>query len=273
MGSKQAPFIFLRGCLEPGLGDALQIATMKQLQKQLGEPRLQEENRHNIADCHAIATHSGSNVHVFVPRGGGPGYSTAPCVQPLLMAFVCVFRQKNQPIFMTIAEMLTALGSDEAKIYARALREGRHFGIWEVQRFFGSKPGAPAWHIDGATSLLHLSVTLGGQRELLVEYNESGKSKVEAAKMSKGDVYLSSPFLFRHGVQHTQGAKFHEASMSIQMRLAFTNSSESKRMNHLRNNKVWEVTKVIASVLDGSSVQLPSLQEVQHELERLCPGR
>jgi len=274
-GNQRAPFINLQGRLEDDLVEFLTKATMQQLTGQLGDAELRKSNQRHVAEWHAVASHAHAALHIFVPRGGGPGFSSAPVVAPALMAFAEAFRHKNACAFFTIEERLNILDSKVAKTCASAFREGRHFGVWEVQRFYGTHKRECGWHIDGATSLMHLAVTLGGQRDLKVEYACGSKpkdpTKKETATMTRGDVYLSSPFLFHHGVQFKESSRFEDASLSIQMRIGFTSKSESQWINHMRNGEMLAVANVIADVLEAAPVEMPSLDEVKLELQRLWP--
>merc|ERR1711879_758165 len=84
-------------------------------------------------------------------------------------------------------------------------------------------------HRDGAASLLHMGLTLGGCRTLRVgafaEPNEvSTKEKdvwdtwnwchigqltrdLKDIKMSKGSAYISAPYCFEHGVRFEEGTR------------------------------------------------------------------
>jgi len=261
-GGQRAPFINVSGTLEQPLFDLLRRETIDALRHQLGG-KLLESNKVKITDWHAVVR--GRRLTISVPRPG-PGHTSVPSAPDSLMTFIEAFRGANGDIFREMAQRMRQLGSEAGRIVAQAIEEGRIFGILEVQTYHGGRSKDAGWHIDGATSLLHLSITLGGARELLVEYadkaDKGSRSHKVPQPMSSGDVYLSSPFLFYHGVKHQHSSSFDGGSLAIQMRIGFTSKDHFRKLNDMRNSEMRKVAEVVADVLGRSSVKLPTYADV-----------
>lgn len=127
------------------------------------------------ADWHTLPT-VGVEGEVFVPRKADVGLvRRAP---PRFLAFVTAFRNVNKAVFMLIADVLLgiararlrqtppAAGSRLFECIATSLQKQRHFGILEAQVRWSKQGMRGQSHKDGATSLLHLGLTLGGERSL-----------------------------------------------------------------------------------------------------------
>jgi hypothetical protein len=273
---KRAPFNNLQGKLEGPLVSLLYEKVMLQLRNQLGKNRLMSANQAHVADWHAVTRHAATPMQIFVPRPGG-GFKPTPSANPTLMAFATAFRATNVAIFQTMVERLRRLDSDLAQIIADTIEQDRHLGVCEVQFFHGTRNRKCGWHIDGATSILHFAVTLAGERDLSVEYAENSRKHAacskETKRMHSGDVYLSSPYLFNHGVHFRESKKPEDGSLSIQMRMGYTSKSQSKpAFNHNRGGQMRKVAEVISGVLNESLVQVPTLADVEFWSEQLQSG-
>jgi len=129
------------------------------------------------ADWHSVP-HLGSRCGLFVPRRAE--WSSVTRAPPRIAAFMMAFRAVNQPLWSAIIDALTGLRlarereSEEYRaegrgkllgVFAECFKNQRHFGIVEAQVRFGVRGRQPS-HKDGATSLLHMGLTLGGRRTL-----------------------------------------------------------------------------------------------------------
>lgn len=119
------------------------------------------------ADWHTLAPGA---KEVFQPRRAA--VVKMPQAPPRIYAFAKAFRDQNIPVWNSIAHSLRALKMEPsedvgslADIFLHALQERLHFGTVEVQVGRGNQITLPS-HKDGASSLLHLSLTLGGCRTL-----------------------------------------------------------------------------------------------------------
>ena len=189
------------------------------------------------ADWHASAFWGASKI--FVPRID----QFLPSKQPPLriLAFLEAFRQVSGSTWSRIADALESLShtaeceqemelKEIASIFCRALEEQNHFSGVEAQIWRGGHLIMDS-HTDGATALLHLSLTLGGHRTVRVGHfrerhspyrpqdsrrrgkppgdevsvwNEAAYNEEELwdIPQQKGSVYLTSPFCFEHGVRY-----------------------------------------------------------------------
>eukprot|EP00415_Alexandrium_ostenfeldii_P004514 UN4514 len=148
-------------------------------------------------------------------------------------------------------------------------------------------------HIDGATSLLHLGLTLAGQRtvRLGVFSSPDAESKSEISVwnselwsednlkdelMTEGKAYISSPFCFEHGVHYARTER-HEPVTALQFRLAFRGEIGPELNNARAEGTMHWISRVIAGVLavagDGGMLRMPCLDEVKAAESRLAAAR
>lgn len=193
------------------------------------------------ADWHATAFWGASRI--FVPRVDQFMASRPPPLR--ILAFLEAFRGASSPAWARVSEALEELRReaqgrgaaelvDIVRIFQTALREQSHFSGVEAQIWRGGDLIMDS-HTDGATSLLHLSLTLGGCRTLRVgqfrerhapyrpqENRRRGKPPGDEVsvwndkaymveelwdmRQEKGSVYISSPFCFEHGVRYESSA-------------------------------------------------------------------
>ena len=189
------------------------------------------------ADWHA--TSFWGTGRIFVPRVE----KFLPSRQPprRILAFLEAFRQVSGFAWARILQALEGLGEKAAseqrrdlqeivEIFSRAVQEQSHFGGVEAQIWRGGHLVMDS-HTDGATALLHLSLTLGGHRTLRVGHfkerhspyrpqdsrrrgkppgdevsvwNDAAYTEEEIwdIPQRKGSVYVTSPFCFEHGVKY-----------------------------------------------------------------------
>merc|ERR1711988_2043511 len=96
------------------------------------------------------------------------------CAPGRYLAFANAFRYVNRHCFESMAKSLMDLsrnrlredkdGSELIAAVANTLSKGGHFGLIEVQVWWGDEFLTLPSHVDGATSLLDMGLTLGGQR-------------------------------------------------------------------------------------------------------------
>ncbi|CAK9110433.1 unnamed protein product [Durusdinium trenchii] len=245
------------------------------------------------ADWHATAFWGTSKI--FVPRVD----KFLPSRQPPLriLAFLEAFRQVSGRAWSRILDGLQSLSrSDEelelkeiVRIFCKSLREQSHFCGVEAQIWQGGQLVMDS-HTDGATSLLHLSLTLGGHRTLRIGHfkerhspyrpqdnrrrgrppgdevsvwNEAAYAQDELwdIPQSTGSVYLTSPFCFEHGVRYEGDAPV----FALQCRFAFANFSEAQLVNGQRTGNMRRVAEVVSDALvtavDKIELRLPTLEE------------
>lgn len=278
------------------------------------------------ADWHSV--HSwGSVRHVFVPRFGDCiNMRRAP---PRILAFLEAFREVNLHCWYSMLTALEELKNrkDSSKslralvdLVCHVIRERGQFGAIEAQVWWGPESTPTRSHKDGATSLLHLSITLGGHRSLRIGTFEKADSfgpspwvynREEWARwqrfqkcddsappttsevmkennvwddeawreddlrkvgMSAGDIYLSAPFIFEHGVMYDRCTR-HAPIIALQCRTAFQFAKTAFKVNELRSKDMLAVTQVLAKCLreigDNGWLRLPSLWEVAGTEQRI----
>merc|ERR1711879_610534 len=167
--------------------------------------------------------------------------------------------------------------------------EFRHFGAIEAQIWLGNKAMQLPSHKDGATSLLHLGLTLGGQRTLRVGTFPSDSSaspslnpkeenvwnerlwgdRLTDVTMTPGSAYVSSPFCFEHAVKYENTAS---PVIALQFRMAYTQELGTK-LNKERSDDMLEVIKVVSHCLHDCSqagvFRMPSLVDLKDAETRI----
>jgi len=244
------------------------------------------------ADWFAIPS-SQAETEVFVPRMAKMDkMKRAP---PRVEAFAEAFRAVNRETWSIIHDTLAGWrasrgGGRVLDEVAGSFLEHSHFGTIEAQIRWGDTSLLLPSHKDGATSLLHLGVTLGGRRVIRAGVFPSWDSwarseenvwdealweeeHLKEVSMVPGSVYLSSPFCFEHGVRYEETIQ-HDPVIALQFRFAFRGTT-GPDVNAVRNDvEMLDITRVIAGVLkvaaDGGYIRLPSLDEVKSAENRLA---
>lgn len=252
------------------------------------------------ADWHAVP-HLGTEAEVFVPRLAKQGrLIRAP---PRVVAFIMALRAVNQPCWNAVVDGLTALklsreqADDEYRTDGRGsllgtfiecFRNNRHFGVVEAQMLWGDSVPRQKSHMDGATSLLHIGVTLGGHRTLRAgvfstpHEQSSGTTvwdeetwapqQLHEMSMSPGSIYISSPFCFEHAVAYNS-CSADDPILALMLRFAFP-PQLGTLINNMRTEDMLDITAVIANCLEMATSQgqfrMPSLAEVKAGERRLA---
>eukprot|EP00416_Gambierdiscus_australes_P017562 CAMPEP_0171080780 /NCGR_PEP_ID=MMETSP0766_2-20121228/16083_1 /TAXON_ID=439317 /ORGANISM="Gambierdiscus australes, Strain CAWD 149" /LENGTH=322 /DNA_ID=CAMNT_0011538051 /DNA_START=1 /DNA_END=969 /DNA_ORIENTATION=- len=208
---------------------------------------------------------------VFIPRHGARG--PALRAPDHITAFAAAFRAVNASVWEALAARLRSglapRGKEELEglggFFADALDKGQHFGVAELQHFWGEGFDGKM-HVDGTTSTLHLAVSLSGKRRLHVRsaLNKTApECQHDVYEMLPGDVYLSSPATFQHQVSYPT-CDFKNAMASLHMRFLFEPHWWLKKwVNHTRDMDMREVHSAVADVLRNHQIRLPTLVEVK----------
>ena len=214
-----------------------------------------------------------------------------PAASPFTRAFYDAFRVVNREIFDRLKENLIAASSynhtmegDVCYLAAKWIDESKHFGALSIQIHYGKNNDAKlasgvAWHTDAENSLLHLAVTLRGNRVLhsrriqantknstLRQPKSNQQQPIEVLeKQQPGSTYLSSSTLMRHAPQFFD-TDYSTRSIAIHARLLYT-SAEIDHFRRIRTRDSWErLTNVLANVLAAAHLQIPSLAQVESRL-------
>ncbi|EJK44185.1 hypothetical protein THAOC_37297, partial [Thalassiosira oceanica] len=164
---------------------------------------------------HALAT--GGTVYSKNPDPTKGNDFDKPAASRFTRAFYMAFREVNREIFDGLREELVkasshgTTGTDDAcHVLAQWIERGNHFADLSVQIHYGegNRPklvSGAAWHADAENSLLHLALTLRGERKLHTRRNRLASvrgGKLSPAEVvegqSPGDLYLTSSTLVRH---------------------------------------------------------------------------
>lgn len=227
------------------------------------------------ADWHSV--HSwGKEARVFAPRMNE--VITAQRAPIRLIAFLEAFRKVNDNCWKSIQEGLNQLLQEPSKSpdrerLLRLLHEQFEkrcfFSAVEVQAGPSFQKKQMRRHKDGTTSLLHLGITLGGERR--VEVSTHG-SKYDV-KMEAGHFYISSPFLYDHAVTYEVSQRGGGPILALMCRFGFLNETDALWVNHVRGPDMLQVAEIIAHALkdatDQKNLRLPSISEVKSMEERL----
>ena len=203
-----------------------------------------------------------------------------PAAGPFTRAFFDAFRVVNKGVFDGLRENLLGVSSEDDVSYlvAKWIERELHFGDLSIQIHYGrgneeKLVSGAAWHSDAANSLLHLAVTLRGNRVLhskrvqrTANNSIRGQLPMEVLeKQQPGDIYLSSSTLMQHAPEFFE-TDYESRSIAIHARFLYT-SSEANHFYMVRTNDSWEkMTSVLANTLSTADIQIPSLSQVESQL-------
>ena len=222
-----------------------------------------------------------------------------PPASAFTRAFYDAFRHVNKNIFDTLKHNLlkvssynniTMQGEDVCYILAQWIDKGYHFGDLSIQIHYGTGneqklTSGAAWHTDAENSLLHLAVTLRGNRVLhskrlqmqqqsnstttLLRQSPRNQVPVELLeRQTPRDVYLSSSTLIRHAPQFFD-TDYANRVIAIHARILYT-SADVNHFRKVRTKDGWEkLTNVLANTLAAANIQIPSLAQVESSLSML----
>lgn len=234
---------------------------------------------------HALAT--GGTVYSKNPDPTKGNDFDKPAASRFTRAFYMAFREVNREIFDGLREELVkasshgTTGTDDAcHVLAQWIERGNHFADLSVQIHYGegNRPklvSGAAWHADAENSLLHLALTLRGERKLHTRRNRLASvrgGKLSPAEVvegqSPGDLYLTSSTLVRHAPEF-RTTTYEERVVAIHARILYTND-EVWRFRESRTPEGWrKMTEVLSKTLARAKLVVPSLHQVDRQLARL----
>ena len=223
---------------------------------------------------HAMPT-SGPHIGSLNPRTGTA--MDKPAAPIRLRAFLHAFRRKNTG---WIADALGAADSPAGALLRKVWLEERAFSDLAVQVHYGH--GIPAeavgFHTDAHNSLLHMALSLHGGRRLHSmlglggEADGDGRGRGRAQslvveKQAAGDVYVSSPFAFEHGVEYPR-CTFAQRTVAVQCRLLLTHEEVQAMLDRTRPGSYvadgdWKdvLERCISPALLAADLALPTAEE------------
>lgn len=287
---------------EPAAGEGVPVAQHKVwgFAADSSEPILK-------ADWHAIPGFRGES-QIFTPRFGKVGVMrSAP---PRVWAFVEAFRDANSAVWDKILHGLEGLKEREAgrekqpwdevrgmdrlaSIFTSSLQRRNHFGAIEAQVWAGGSISMRS-HMDGATSLMHLGITLGGERVVRISRFAERHSPQRSASYTPDARRM--PWKSRN--RQTRGARndndvwdgnavdaetcldvdmepgsvylsspycfehgvryppsYKEPIIALQCRFALLNETDATHVNGLRDGAMREIATVVAQALSEATTE------------------
>lgn len=296
-GVQSTPLVMIRSSLDEELLQHFQEEHLYSCTEEELNNISELDNRVNIpvyvyeGYYHSLST----NKNVFSrnpnPMIGKDFYK--PAAGPFTRAFFEAFRVVNRDIFDNLRDNLLKASlfnetkkDDVSYLLANWIGQGHHFGDLSVQIHYGRGNeekliSGQAWHTDAVNSLLHLAVTLRGNRVLHSKRIKStskgnrpirGQLPMEILEPQQpGDVYLSSSTLMRHAPQFFD-SDHTTRSIAIHSRFLYT-SADVNHFYSVRTADSWnKMTTVLANTLSTANIQIPSLAQVNSQLLRIQEG-
>ncbi|KAL7480157.1 hypothetical protein ACHAW6_005866 [Cyclotella cf. meneghiniana] len=210
-----------------------------------------------------------------------------PAASLFTRAFYEEFRRANKKIFYALIQNLldastfTDTGKEDVcYVLAQWIDKGHHFGDLSIQIHYGrgnehKLVSGEAWHTDAENSLLHLAVTLRGERVLhsrrmqrdsnLRSLGNHEQPPEILERQSPGNVYLSSSTLMRHAPQFFD-TDYSSRVIAIHARFLYT-SADVEYFRKIRTQDSWErLTHVLANTLAAANLKIPTLAQVESRL-------
>jgi len=194
------------------------------------------------------------------PRGG---FEMLKPAAPLpLRAFIVEFKRLNESWIDKCLQ-----GTDDCSKFFRGLKKKNyHFSDCAVQIHSGDVIKEPhiGWHSDAPNSTLHLALSIRGNRSLhsRMANNISDEGmELKVFPQTPGDVYVSSPFAFPHGVEYAEAKTWEDRIIAIQIRFLLTLQDYHDMREHYEHLEAF-MDKVTCA-LEKGNVVLPTLKQVQ----------
>ena len=262
---------------------------------------------------------SSAHIGSSHPRYGLKKVLDKPAAPTKLRAFLSALRQANpwmaQIMAVLAAEMRQRAAADPEsaesleQLAALFSRPEAFFSDLAVQVHFGQQQ-EPIWHNDGVNSILHMALSINGNRELRMlargpedapdkqhqVFRANGATKWDTGTareaktrygqprrdrsqidwekqflnpMSPGDVYISSPTGFLHGVDYPE-CSYTNRIIAVQCRLLMTRD-ESYTMLSVMDVDEWVriIADRVTPLLKRAELQMPSFSDVQATHDQL----
>lgn len=145
-----------------------------------------------------------------------------------------------------------------------------------------------SWHNDGPNSALHLAVSIRGNRTLnwlgwprqrptasVFKFKQS-RGKCDdfqefEDKQSEGDIYVSSPMAFRHGVAYPQ-SDYASRTIAIQCRSLLTPEDISGFQDAIDCDCWYRMMCILTESMSKFGVSYPTLPQILAVEEELSPS-
>lgn len=183
-----------------------------------------------------------------------------PTADSRLRAFCEAVREVNSSV---LAEAAKAVPSDS--ILAAVFKRGWAFGDLALQVHYGTAvdESCVGWHMDAVNSALHMAVSLRGSRVLKSKLTPAAPRKgerqttqIQDSPQSAGDVYVSNPHSFVHGVEYPT-SDWSSRVVACQIRLLMT---EEEMFSSVSGKGSDAIAHALAA--SGGRLRMPTLEEV-----------
>lgn len=192
-----------------------------------------------------------------------------PAAPYRLRVFLSALRSVN-------ADWLSRLAAADAvpDEFTALVRRGQVFADLAVQVHHGDavENDDVSFHVDGFNSCLHLALSLCGTRRLhcrlgtaaVAHFNDLSN---RAYTFSAGDVYLSSPSAFLHGVEYP-AASWDTRVVAIQCRVLLTRE-EQARLHLEHPERMCALSAAVTDAVACGDFRLPTMADVEAEARRM----
>lgn len=208
---------------------------------------------------HGLA--SPSPVRSINPRKGHS--MDKPACDKRFRAFIIALKRLNNAWIQNCLS-----GADEASRFFRSLAREKdwHFADIAVQVHAGDEINGKhiGWHNDAPNSTLHLAVSIRGRRALhsrLADKIRDEEMKLQRHEQVTGDVYVSSPFAFPHGVEYSEAKTWEERIVAVQCRFLLDEETYFKMRDTYQS--LESLMDRLTNKLQECTVVLPTLQQVK----------
>eukprot|EP01060_Flectonema_neradi_P012470 TRINITY_DN19283_c0_g1_i1.p1 TRINITY_DN19283_c0_g1~~TRINITY_DN19283_c0_g1_i1.p1 ORF type:complete len:324 (+),score=40.35 TRINITY_DN19283_c0_g1_i1:73-972(+) len=192
-----------------------------------------------------------------------------PAISPKLKAFIQAFRDVNSVWIKDLELSMLKFGESsrgQNEFTAELVRD-RIVSDLAVQVHYGDEIDKQnvGWHVDAPNSLLHLAISIKGERYLhsITCNPETAESVNNRDHQTEGDIYITTPSIMRHGVEYP-ACNFDNRIIAIQCRFLLTEGELGRAMMDL---SLGECSDVVAAVLSRAKVRVPTMEEVMKVFE------
>ncbi len=142
-----------------------------------------------------------------------------------------------------------------------------------IQLHYGDKidKDSVRFHNDGPNSIIHLGLSISGQRTLLAAGGSTSDPdffSLHQFQQTPGSVYVSSPFAMKHGPQYPNSS-WKNRIIAVQCRILCTENDLKEFYKSDKDQDIVEVMTAIANAFRVHPIEIPTFSEVQRVAEEL----
>eukprot|EP00597_Dinobryon_sp_UTEXLB2267_P013890 CAMPEP_0170126140 /NCGR_PEP_ID=MMETSP0020_2-20130122/19483_1 /TAXON_ID=98059 /ORGANISM="Dinobryon sp., Strain UTEXLB2267" /LENGTH=271 /DNA_ID=CAMNT_0010358983 /DNA_START=284 /DNA_END=1099 /DNA_ORIENTATION=- len=199
------------------------------------------------------------------PRSGADFMKSAAGL--FISSFYEATRQLNYKLWLDASNRSPSdPSSDICGTLSEWISGGFHFGDLSIQVHYGTAIGGDElfWHSDAENSLLHLGLSIRGDRVLHSKRAEKPDEMVKELlePQSAGDVYLSTSTLINHAPSYPE-VEWEHRIIALQARILYS-STQLRSFRERNTPESWRsLTTILTSELSTLDLKVPTLQQVQ----------